>query len=173
VIGYDRYAFELLMPDLTPLLARQDKPTLIGEFSFPPTYGLVRGFGVYQAANARDDAGAGSAYARWLAEASAEPTTVGVMWFQYRDEPLTGRGPGQGAEPVYGEDYAFGTTDVTDRPKYDLVSRMRVANIAAARKRLALTDTAAPTSGRKRILDVDAAPHERGNGPATNGNHGE
>ena len=173
VIGYDRYAFELLTPDLTALLARQDKPTLIGEFSFPPTYNLVRGFGVYQAANAIDEAGAGGAYSRWLAEASAEPTTVGVMWFQYRDEPLTGRGPGQGAQPVYGEHYAFGTTDVTDRPKYDLVSRMRVANITAARRRLALTDTAGTGSGRKRILDVDAAPHERGHGAAAHGNHGE
>jgi len=173
VIGYDRYAFELLTPDLTPLLARQDKPTLIGEFSFPPTYGLEKGYAVYQSASANDDAGAGEAYTRWLEEASSEPTTVGVMWFQYRDEPVTGRGPGQGTAPVYGEDYAFGTTDVMDRPKYDLVSRMRTANAAAGRKRLALTDPDAPGSSRKRTLGVDTAPHERGHGPAADGNHGE
>ena len=173
VIGYDRYAFELLEPDLTPLLARQDKPTLIGEFSFPPTYSLVRGYAVYASANARDDAGAGNAYARWLDAASNEPTTVGVMWFQYRDEPLSGRGPGQGVEPVYGEHYAFGTTDDTDRPKYDLVSRMRAANLAAGRRRLVLTDPTGPGSGRKRILAVDAAPDERGDGPTTHGNHSE
>ena len=173
VIGYDRYAFELLEPDLTPLLARQDKPTLIGEFSFSPTYSLVRGYAVYASANARDDAGAGNAYARWLDAASNEPTTVGVMWFQYRDEPLSGRGPGQGVEPVYGEHYAFGTTDDTDRPKYDLVSRMRAANLAAGRRRLVLTDPTGPGSGRKRILAVDAAPDERGDGPTTHGNHSE
>jgi hypothetical protein len=173
VIGYDRYAFDLLTPDLTPLLARQDKPTLIGEFSFPPTYGLERGYAVYQAASANDEAGAGEAYTRWLEEASSEPTTVGVMWFQYRDEPVTGRGPGQGTAPVYGEDYAFGTTDVADRPKYDLVSRMRAANIAAGKKRLALTDPDAPASGRKRTLAVDPAQDERGHGPAAHGNHSE
>ena len=111
--------------------------------------------------------------ARWLDEASAEPTTVGAMWFQYRDEPLSGRGPGQGAEAVYGEHYAFGTTDDTDRPKYDLVTRMRVANIAAGRRRLGLTDPAGPGSGRKRVLAVDAAPDERGNGSGSHGNHSE
>ena len=146
---------------------------MIGEFSFPPTYGLARGYAVYQSANARDDAGAGNAYARWLDEASAEPTTVGAMWFQYRDEPLSGRGPGQGAEAVYGEHYAFGTTDDTDRPKYDLVTRMRVANIAAGRRRLGLTNLVGPGSGRKRVLAVDAAPDERGNGSGAHGNHSE
>jgi hypothetical protein len=74
---------------------------------------------------------------------------------------------------VYGEHYAFGTTDDTDRPKYDLVSRMRAANLAAGRRRLVLTDPTGPGSGRKRILAVDAAPDERGNGPATHGNHSE
>lgn len=33
--------------DLTTLLGSFDKPTLIGEFSFPPTYDLIRGYGVY------------------------------------------------------------------------------------------------------------------------------
>ena len=140
VIGYDRYAFDLLTPDLTALLGSFDKPTLIGEFSFPPTYDLVRGFGVYAAANAQDDASAGDAYAKWLSDAAGEPTTTGVMWFQYRDEPLSGRGPGQGTAPVYGEHYAFGVTDTMDRPKYDLVTRMREANWLAGRKRLSLTD---------------------------------
>ncbi len=139
VIGYDRYAFELLTPDLTTLLGSFDKPTLIGEFSFPPTYDLIRGYGVY-GVNARDDASAGDAYAKWLNDAASEPTTTGVMWFQYRDEPVSGRGPGQGPAPVYGEHYAFGVTDVMDRPKYDLVSRMRDANVSAGRKRLLLSD---------------------------------
>jgi hypothetical protein len=146
VLGYDRYAFDLLTPDLTALLNAIDKPTLIGEFSFPPTYDLVRGFGVY-GVYARDDASAGDAYAKWLNDAAGERTTTGVMWFQYRDEPYSGRGPGSGAAPVYGEHYAFGVTDVTDRPKYDLVTRMRNANGQAGRRRLDLTDPPPPRRG--------------------------
>jgi hypothetical protein len=148
VLGYDRYAFNLLTPDLTALLGSIDKPTLIGEFSFPPTYDLTRGFGVYAAAYARDDAAAGEAYARWINDAAGEPTTTGVMWFQYRDEPLTGRGPGQGMAPVYGEHYAFGVTDVADRPKYDLVTRMRDANWRAGSKRLLRSTLRPPRRGR-------------------------
>jgi len=33
---------------------------------------------------------------------------VGVIWFFFRDQPLTGRGPGRGDQLVYGEHYAFG-----------------------------------------------------------------
>jgi len=146
VLGYDRYAFTLLTPDLKALLAQVDKPTIIGEFSFPPTYNLVRGFGVYPSANALDDASAGIAYERWVQEAASEPTTIGVMWFQYRDEPVSGRGPCPTGQPdtlVCGEHFAFGAADVTDRPKYDLVERMREANLCAGPLRLALSSAPA------------------------------
>jgi hypothetical protein len=32
---------------------------------------------------------------------------------------------------VVGEDLAFGLVDITDRPKYDLVNKVRAANFAA------------------------------------------
>ena len=144
VLGFDWYAMELRSGILPALLAQVDKPTLIGEFSFPPTYHLVRGFGVYTSANAADDEAAGEAYRRWVATAAAEPTTVGTMWFQYRDEPVSGRGPCPAGEPdalVCGEHYAFGAADETDRPKYALVERMRTANLCAGPQRLLLTDS--------------------------------
>jgi len=35
-------------------------------------------------------------------------------------------------KPIFcGEDYAFGLVDVTDTPKWDLVSRVRAANLKA------------------------------------------
>ncbi len=170
VIGYDRYASELLMPDLTALLGNFDKPTLIGEFSFPPTYDLIRGFGVY-GVNARDDASAGEAYAKWLHDAAGEPTTTGVMWFQYRDEPLSGRGPGQGPAPTYGEHYAFGVTDVTDRPKYDLVDAMRKANWSAGRRRLLLSDPQPARSDHARHLT--GAANQGGHRNPADRDHGE
>ena len=60
---------------------------------------------------------------------------VGVEWFEYRDEPISGRGnhTGESNESsalVLGENYAFGMIDGTDRPKYDRVSKVRSANIA-------------------------------------------
>jgi hypothetical protein len=142
VLGFDRYAFSLLTPDLLALLKDLDKPALIGEFSFPPHYGLERGFAVYSSAYASDDVSAGDAYAKYILDAATEPHLVGTLWFEYRDEPLTGRGPGFGALDVYGEDYAFGLIDVTDRPKYELVQRMRDANLSVGPKRLLLTDPA-------------------------------
>jgi hypothetical protein len=62
---------------------------------------------------------------------------VGVCYFQYRDQPLTGRGPANGSdELVQGEHFAFGLVDVTDRLKWDFVKRVRDANLGAARARL-------------------------------------
>jgi hypothetical protein len=147
VLGYDWYSFAMLTDSMKALLAQVDKPTLIGEFSFPPTYNLQRGFGVYPTANAADDQAAGAAYQSWVRQAVSEPTTVGTMWFQYRDEPLAGRGPcptGQLNTIVCGEHFAFGAADVTDRPKYALVEQMRTANLCATPQRLVFTD---PQSG--------------------------
>ena len=77
----------------------------------------------------------GDRYTQWLQDTSAYPYCVGVSWFEYRDEPVSGRGDtaGHNAGPklVYGEDYAFGLVDVADRPKYDLVEKVRSANLAA------------------------------------------
>lgn len=137
VVGYDNYSRPFAAPDFARLLREAGKPALCGEFSFPPTYNGARGFGVYGAARAVDDADAGRRYGRWVGEAARNPACVGVCWFQYRDEPVTGRGPGHGPDPVYGEHYAFGLVDVTDTPKWDLVTPVRAENLAAAGQRLA------------------------------------
>ena len=132
VIGYDNYAFQFADTRLLRLLREADKPALCGEFSFPPQYKGARGFGVYDAAWAGDEAEAGRLYARFVGDAAQNPNCVGVAWFQYRDEPLTGRGPGHGPGLVYGEHYAFGLVDIADDPKWDLLEPMRRINLAAA-----------------------------------------
>jgi len=137
VVGYDRYSDSFADSDLARLMREAGKPVLCGEFSFPPTYNGARGFGVYGTARATDDADAGRQYGRWVGEAARNPACVGVCWFQYRDEPVTGRGPGHGPDLVYGEHYAFGLVDVTDTPKWDLVTRVRAENLAAPGRRLA------------------------------------
>ncbi len=118
-----------------------DKPTLCGEFSFPSWYGGERGLDLY-GTWAQDDKAAGALYTRWIEAAAHNPYCVGVGWFQYRDEPLTGRESGQGPELVYGEHFAFGLIDGTDTPKWDLVEVVRQANLAAARLRSNAATTA-------------------------------
>jgi hypothetical protein len=142
-VGYDFYHPTFSDERLARLIREADKPVLCGEFSFPPTYGGQRGFGHYAAASADDDAAAGESYQRYVAAAAANPWCVGACWFEYRDQPLTGRGPGHGEALIYSEHYAFGVMDVTNRPKWDLVARMRTANLAAVPQRLTLPAAAA------------------------------
>ena len=140
VIGYDRYTYSFSEPAFDKLMQETNKPVFCGEFSFPPGYHGERGYGFYNS-SVEDEAMAGKYYARWVQDAAANPYCIGTGWFQYRDEPLTGRGPGHGTALVYGEDFAFGIVDVTDRPKWPLVKAMREANLSAAKRRLA-TSTA-------------------------------
>jgi hypothetical protein len=141
VIGYDRYAPAFENSLLRSLAKSTDKPIFLGEFSFPPSYGLSRGYQAYPSVSASDDADAGAHYRINLEAATRNPWCVGVAWFEYRDQPVSGRGsPGEMDRGlVEGEDYAFGMVDVADRPKYDLVEQVRTTNLAMAQRRLALT----------------------------------
>ena len=135
VFGYDLYSDQFADPWFAALIAKAGKPVICGEFAYPAWYGGRRGFGRYPIW-AEDDAASGDAYRRWLQAATANPYCVGASWFQYRDQPLTGRGPGHGQDLVYGEHFAFGFVDLTDRPKWDFVTRVRAANLQAAKWRL-------------------------------------
>lgn len=132
VIGFDYYAPRFLAPNVDALIREANKPVLVGEFGFPAAYDGWRGFGAssYPSNVTSSDAESGDKYAQWLMDASAYPYCIGVSWFEYRDQPVTGRGPGSGPNLVYGENYASGLIDVADRPKYDLVERVRAANLA-------------------------------------------
>ena len=131
VIGYDRYNREYLEERLQRLQRESDKPTLCGEFGLPAWYEGRRGFGRYPA-NAADDGEAGELYEGWVRGAAADPYCIGLEWFLYRDQHVTGRGPGRGPELVHGEHFAFGIVTETDRVKWPLVQRMREANLQAA-----------------------------------------
>ncbi len=135
VLGYDLYAPEFADNPMKQLISRIDKPVLCGEFSFPPYHDGARAYGRYHVW-AKDEREAGELYARWVRDAAQHPACVGVMWFQYRDQPLTGRGPGRGNVLVIGEHYAFGLVDFTDRPKWEMLRRMREVNLKAATIRL-------------------------------------
>lgn len=152
VIGYDRYAPSFADNMMARLIRDTNKPVFAGEFSFPPFYAGMRAFGRYEAVSTNTDADAGAAYAQWISDATSNPYCIGGNWFEYRDQAITGRGPGQGTNMVYGEHYAFGLVDMTDKPKWDLVTPVRTANLGANAARFAANDAFQPLSLASRAM---------------------
>ena len=68
----------------------------------------------------------GPAYARYLRAVADNPDFVGAHWFQYLDEPLTGR-------TLDGENAHIGFVTVADVPYEGLVDAARAANLAIMR----------------------------------------
>ena len=129
VIGFDSYRPHFDDPAIVQLIKEADKPVMCGEFSFPQD-DPDRGFSSFSAAHTATEAKSGKLYEQYVGEAARNPYCVGVNWFQYRDEPVTGRGPGHGPDLVYGENYAFGLVDIADQPKWDLVKAVRMMNLS-------------------------------------------
>jgi hypothetical protein len=89
------------------------KPILIGEFHFgTPGRGLAASL-----VQVRDQAERGKAYRFYVENAFAMPALVGTHYFQWADQPSTGR--------FDGENYNIGLVDVTDRPYADLVEALQ------------------------------------------------
>ncbi|RDI99221.1 beta-agarase [Dyella solisilvae] len=98
--------------------AKLDKPALITEFHFgsndrgPFGKGLVPVWTEEQR---------GEAYAHYIAAAVANPVIVGAHWFQYVDQPVTGR-------LLDGENSHIGLVAITDHPFTHFVQAVREAN---------------------------------------------
>ena len=90
------------------------KPILLGEFHFGC---LDRGMFRASLCPVGDQAERGRSYARFVGGALDHPLMVGCHWFQYRDQPLIGRGDG--------EAYQCGFVDGTDRPYRELCDAAR------------------------------------------------
>lgn len=96
-----------------------DKPVLITEFNFGSTDRGPFWGGVTQLAKEDDR---GPAYANFLKQAMSEPSIVGVHWFQYLDQPVTGR-------LLDGENGHFGLVGITDLPFHGFVDSVRKSNL--------------------------------------------
>jgi hypothetical protein len=89
------------------------KPVLIGEFHFgAPGRGLAASL-----VQVRDQKERGKAYRYYVENAFAMPEMVGTHYFQWADQPSTGR--------FDGENYNIGLVDVTDRPYPELVDALK------------------------------------------------
>ena len=63
----------------------------------------------------------GEAYAKFIAAAAADPSIVGAHWFQYTDQPVTGR-------LLDGENSHIGLVGSTDIPFGGFVQAVGAAN---------------------------------------------
>ena len=101
-----------------------DFPVVIGEYHFGA---LDRGMfhtGLRKAENQEDRA---AKFAAYLTAASEAPWCVGAHWFQYRDQPLTGR--------FDGENYNIGFVTITDTPYPEMRASAREVNGSLYRRR--------------------------------------
>ena len=98
--------------DLPP--AAEDKPMIVGEFHFGA---LDRGLFHTGLVATRDQAERAACYRAFVNDCLDHPRFVGAHWFQWRDQPLTGRADG--------ENYQIGFLTVTDTPYPELVDAAR------------------------------------------------
>jgi hypothetical protein len=114
VISFNIYAPKL-NHDTYRFLLPLDKPVIIGEFHFGA---LDRGMfhpGLVAAANQRERA---RMYEEYVNSVLDHPLFVGCHWFQYMDQPLTGRW-------FDGENYNIGFVSITDTPYPEMVAAAR------------------------------------------------
>jgi hypothetical protein len=94
----------------------QNLPILIGEFHFGvPERGLAPGL-----VQTMNQAERGVAYSYYVENAAAHPAIIGTHWYQWIDQPATGRRDG--------ENYNIGWIDVTDRPYPELVAAAKATH---------------------------------------------
>lgn len=95
-----------------------DKPVLISEFHFGSDDRGPFGKGVVSVWNEQQR---GEAYAKFIAAAAGNPDIVGAHWFQYTDQPVTGR-------LLDGENSHIGLVGITDIPFGGFAEAVRQAN---------------------------------------------
>ena len=98
--------------DLPP--GAEDKPMIVGEFHFGA---LDRGLFHTGLVATRDQKERAACYCAFVNACLDHPRFVGAHWFQWRDQPLTGR--------FDGENYQIGFVTVTDAPYPELVEAAR------------------------------------------------
>ncbi len=119
--GFDVFSINIYryVPDkavFDRIYALVPRPLLIGEFHIgSPERGLAPG--LVQAMNQTERA---IAYRYYVEQCAAHPALVGTHWFQWLDQPVTGRNDG--------ENYNIGFVDVTDQPYRELVEAAKLTH---------------------------------------------
>jgi hypothetical protein len=116
VYSVNIYDYEVKADRVRRIAELTGKPVLIGEFHFGvPGRGLAASL-----VQVRDQAERGVAYRFYVENAFAMPELIGTHWFQWVDQPCTGR--------FDGENYNIGLVDVTDRPYPELIEALKITH---------------------------------------------
>jgi len=113
IVSFNRYRYTAA--DLKPKAG--NFPIIIGEFQFGA---LDRGAFLPGFRYVKSQKERGALYSYYIHSALTNPYIVGAHWFQYYDEPLTGRADG--------ENFQMGFLSITDNPYYDLTDSVRKIN---------------------------------------------
>lgn len=92
-----------------------DKPAIIGEFHFGTGSHGVWGTGLRSASNLENQA---ALYEQYILEAAKHPSFIGAHWFQWSDQPATGRGSD-------GENFRIGLVNISDQPYQKMVEAIK------------------------------------------------
>ena len=115
----DVVSFNIYRPRLDPkawaFTQALNKPCLIGEFHFGA---LDRGLFHPGLVSTPSQAARAAMFRDYIQSVTDNPAFVGAHWFQYMDEPLTGR-------TLDGENYNIGFVTVTDTPYPEMVQAAR------------------------------------------------
>ena len=110
VFSFNNYGYTVNPNTIKRVYDLTGLPMIIGEFHFGvPERGLAPGLAQTISQEER-----GMAYRYYVENAAANPAIIGTHWFQWIDQPSTGRNDG--------ENYNIGFVDVTDRPYPELVN---------------------------------------------------
>jgi hypothetical protein len=119
--AFDVYSMNVYSTSVNPTVMEEiyratGLPIIVGEFHFGvPGRGLAPGL-----VQVKDQAERGVAYRYYVEQAAAFPAFIGSSWFQWIDQPSTGR--------MDGENYNIGLVDVTDRPYPELIEAMKATH---------------------------------------------
>ncbi|MDR3706736.1 MAG: hypothetical protein P4L33_00415 [Capsulimonadaceae bacterium] len=97
------------------------KPVIVTEWHFGAVDRGMFGGGL---GLVRDQAGRAASYQAFAGNLLDNPVVIGEQWFQYNDQPLTGRS-------FDGENYNIGFVSVADQPYPELVAAARALNASA------------------------------------------
>jgi len=117
VLSINQYATDVGCEDWTGD-SDVGKPIIIGEFHFGA---LDRGMFHQGLVSAADQQDRGVQYARYVESVAKCPAFVGCHWFEYVDEPTTGRS-------MDGENFNIGLVSGVDRPYYEMLDTMTRVN---------------------------------------------
>jgi hypothetical protein len=114
VFSFNHYGYSVNHSEIQNIYEKTGLPVIIGEFHFgTPGRGLAPGL-----AQTKNPEERGVAFQFYVENAAAHPAVIGTHWFQWIDQPPTGR--------YDGENYNIGLLDVTDRPYPDMISAVKV-----------------------------------------------